>query len=82
MPALSVAGTPVKLPGGHTGRPLIQNLGPDDVYFDRSETVTPSTGVKVEVGRDYELPTAPVKGGGPIWLVSSGASDVRYFIAG
>lgn len=83
MAAIPVTTTPVLLPASKSNdRPLLQNLGPDDLWFDRTQLVSEGSGLRVEVGQTYELPTSVVRGGGPIWLVSSGSSDVRYMTAG
>lgn len=82
MATLTVTTSPVELPVGNTDRPVIQNLGPDPCYFDRDPSVSASTGMKLESGRDYELPVSRVKGGGAIYVVSDGTSDLRWMKAG
>lgn len=74
---LTVGATPVQLPYKGNVTPLLQNLGPGKVYFDNSPTVTTSTGIEMVVGAVYEWPGDLGGGGGIVWLVSDGTSDVR-----
>lgn len=57
-------------------RPVIQNLGPGNVYIDTDGDVDSSSGLKLVVGAVYEFPTS----GSPskIYLVADMPStDVR-----
>jgi hypothetical protein len=69
--------------------PTIQNLGPGVLYFDRSDTVTVESGIRIGVGTIYTIPSDDPFGrgprgpfrGGPVFLVSDTPdTDVRYFI--
>lgn len=87
---ITVGTTALPLPLPPTGAPTVQNLGPGVLYFDRVDTVTPETGIRIEPGAIYTLPTTTDPYGrgprgnpaiGPIWLVSSAAdTDVRFFV--
>lgn len=62
---------------GPTGQVLvIQNLGPGAVFMDASNTVAPSTGIKIPVNGAYEFLDWR---GGSLFIVSDAAdTDVRY----
>lgn len=70
-----------KIPSGGRTRPVIQNLGPGDVYIDTEGSVTASSGLKLPVGSVYEFPTAGTLD--DIWIVASEAgTDVRVIKVG
>lgn len=64
------------------GRPVIQNLGPGDVYLDMDPVlVTPDTGIKLTVNSVYEVPTSV--GTEELSLVATLAdTDVRVIMVG
>ena len=76
---VSVGTTPVRLDVAGAATPLVQNLGPGDVYVDRADDVSDSTGVELAVGDVLELPRGVSSGGGPLYLVATESdTDVRY----
>lgn len=54
---------------------VVQNLGPDDLYLDYNDEVSAATGIKLVVGAIWEI--QKYDSGRPIWMISSGESDVR-----
>jgi len=85
---VTVGLTPVPMPTPPFVSPTIQNLGPGTVYFDRVETVTTETGVRIAVNTSYSVPGLDPfgrggsgrDGGSLIWLVADiAATDVRFF---
>jgi len=57
-------------------RPVIQNLGPGNVYIDTDGDVDVNSGLKLAVNAVYEFPTAGAES--DIWIVSDAAdTDVR-----
>lgn len=69
----NITGAASMLAESGRGRPVIQNLGPDPMYWGDSNVST-SNGIKLDSGDLYEFPVAPDK---DIWIVSAGTSDVR-----
>lgn len=80
---LKVGTTPVQLPyKGHV-TPMVQNLGPGNVYFDNDPTVSADTGVMMVPGAVYEFPRELAVGGGGVWLVADQVDcDVRAMRVG
>lgn len=80
---ISVGTSPVQLPyKGHV-TPMIQNLGPGNVYFDAAPDVSISTGLMMTPGAVYEFPRDLSDGGGFIWLVADQDDcDVRIIRVG
>jgi hypothetical protein len=80
---LTVGTSPVMLPyKGHV-TPMVQNLGPGNVYFDADQNVSASTGIQMQPGAVYEFPRDLSDGGGFIWLVADQAGcDVRIIRVG
>lgn len=78
---LNVGTTPVQIPGNRT-RPVIQNLGPGNVYVDTDGEVTSADGLKLVPNSIYEFPTSGGNSDG-IWLVADQAgTDVRVVVMG
>lgn len=77
MANLSVTATAAVVPGTATQKNdyTVQNLGPDVVYFGRTNAVTAANGVKLDVGGALN-----VRGGRGVWLVcdTGDTADVRY----
>jgi hypothetical protein len=72
---------------GYTGsqQPIIQNLGPGDIYFNMSGTNVLTTGIYVPVGGVYEFPATLIEAGGTLFIqvATGGASaDVRIVNVG
>ena len=56
MSATSVGTAPVRLPARIGDRPVVQNLGPGDIYVNTRADVTTSDGLKIPVDQAYEWP--------------------------
>jgi hypothetical protein len=66
-----------------TMRPIIQNLGPGNLYLSTSSTSITTRGIKLPVNAVYELPATLVEGAGQVWLGASGDDcDVRIINVG
>jgi hypothetical protein len=66
-------------------QPVIQNLGPGDVYFNTTGTNILTTGIFLPAGAVYEFPTALVEGGNALWVqVDTGgnSADLRIINVG
>lgn len=75
-----VGTTSQKLPADRS-RPVIQNLGPGDVYLDTDGDVDADSGMKLAVGAVYEFPTSGATS--DIWVVATQAdTDVRVIEVG
>lgn len=80
---LSVGTTPVQLPLRGRSRPMMQNLGPGNIYFDNNIDVSVETGVMMAVGSVYEFPDDLQRGGGLIWFVADQDDcDLRFMSVG
>lgn len=82
MPQVSVGTAVVAVPFGGGETPLIQNLGPADIFLGRTPDLTVGNGILVAVGDTYEFPR-DLGGSGEttIYLVSAAAgNDVRYLV--
>ncbi len=80
---ITVGTTPVKLPYAGRVTPMIQNLGPGNVYFDSDQNVSSATGVMLNPGAVYESPRDISIGGGTVYLVADTAGcDVRTLRVG
>lgn len=76
-----VGTTAVPVAAGGRQRPVIQNLGPGNVYLDTQGSVTPSSGLKIPVGFTYEFPTSGSLDS--IFIIADQAStDVRIIAIG
>ncbi len=68
--------TPQQIKGTRS-RPLIQNLGPGNVYVDTDGDVDAASGFKMVPNSVYEFPTSGASSVG-IWVVADAANtDVR-----
>jgi hypothetical protein len=70
---------------GYTGtqQPIIQNLGPGDLYIGTASANLTTEGLYLPVGAVYEFPKVVQEGAGAIWLRASGAQcDVRIINVG
>ena len=66
-----------------TMQPIIQNLGPGDLYLSTGPTSITSRGLKLPINAVYELPVILVEGAGQVWLAASGGNcDVRIINVG
>jgi hypothetical protein len=75
-----VGTTAVKIPADRS-RPVIQNLGPGDIYLDTDGDVDANSGLKLIPNAVYEFPTPGADSN--IWVVASEAdTDVRVIEAG
>lgn len=66
---------------GDGDQPVIQNLGPADVFFGRSNTVSPSSGIRLKKGEGFSFDkTLREAGWTGVWVVTaeSTEADVRY----
>jgi len=80
----SVAMAAVSLPAfTGTMRPVIQNLGPGDLYLGTNNTNLTTVGIKLPVNAVYEIPAVLSEGASQIWLAASGGNcDVRIINVG
>lgn len=70
-----VGTTAVNLPGGRA-RPVIQNLGPGDIYIDTDGDVDADSGLKLVPNAVYEFPTSGSLS--EIWVVATAENtDIR-----
>lgn len=66
-----------------TDSPVIQNLGPGNLYFDFDAAVSASTGFKLEVGMVYEFPRDLSLAGPKLYFIADAANtDVRMLVVG
>ena len=66
-----------------TMRPVIQNLGPGDLYLSTSSASITSKGIKLPINAVYELPAVLSEGAAQVWLAASGGNcDVRIINVG
>ena len=80
MRNITVTSTPQKLLLGNADVPVIQNLGSEDVYFGRDDTVTSSNGIKLpqDNGYAFDRTLGEAQWDG-VWVVTaSGTADLRY----
>lgn len=72
-----ILGTTAQRIPGDRSRPLIQNLGPGNVYVDTDGEVTAEEGFKLVPNATYEFPTPGGNSTG-IWIIADAAdTDVR-----
>ena len=77
------ANTPVNT--GYTGsqQPIIQNLGPGNIYIGTSSANLSTTGLYLPAGAVYEFPATIVEGAGQVWIeADAGSTDVRIINVG
>lgn len=83
MTAVTVGTTPVVLDQATgRGRPIIQNLGPGNVYFDSEPTVTASTGIRLVPGAAFEFATGVGVETGLSVVADQANTDVRVIVMG
>ena len=64
-------------------RPVIQNLGPGDLYLSTNNTNITTTGLKLPINAVYEIPATLNEGAAQVWLAASGGNcDVRIINVG
>ena len=75
---------PVQLSGVGKGRPVIQNLGPGNVYLGTEEAeADPDAGFKLVPNAGYEFASAAGFEAGGVWITSdAAATDVRVISIG
>lgn len=76
---ITVTTSAVSLPFGTGARPLLQNLGPGNVYFANNSSVSTNYGFKLSPGMGYEFPDDMNRYGGweEVWVISDGTADLR-----
>jgi hypothetical protein len=80
MNQITVTTAVLNLPLGTGSRPLLQNLGPGDVYFGDSPSVSTANAFKLTPGMGYEF-SEPLPYSGSfeqVWVVSNSTADLRY----
>ena len=79
MQKITVTTSAVNLPFGDKARPLLQNLGPGDIYFAPDDAVSVNYGFKLPPGMGYEFPDNLGYGSGwmQVWVISTSTSDLR-----
>lgn len=66
-----------------TMQPIIQNLGPGDLYVSTGPADITSRGLWLPINAVYELPTILTEGAGQVWLAADGDDcDVRIINVG
>lgn len=72
---------PVQIKGSRV-RPVLQNLGPGNVYIDTSGAVDADSGFRLMPGSVYEFPTSGANSKG-IWVMADSANtDLRIVSMG
>lgn len=80
---ISVGTTSVRLPVETTATPVVQNLGPGNLYVDHDSAVSAATGFKLVPNSVYEWPHDLSQATGDIYMVADAAStDVRILVVG
>lgn len=63
-------------------KPILQNLGPGDLYLGENDEVTADNGLKLGAGAVFEFSSAISMDDG-LWVIASEAdTDVRYMLLG
>lgn len=63
--------------------PVIQNLGPGNLYIDSNPGVTTNSGLKLAVGDTYEYPRDLAEAAGSVYAIADqAATDVRILVVG
>jgi hypothetical protein len=80
---IELSTTPIRLPMKmNRSRPLIQNLGPGNIFIDTDNNVSMATGFLITPGSVYEFPVSSAFNRG-IWMVSDhDQTDVRVISLG
>lgn len=80
---LLAANTPTNSGFTGTQQPIIQNLGPGNLYIGTSNADLSNNGLYLPAGAVYEFPATLVEGAGTIWLLADVAdTDVRIINVG
>lgn len=83
MAKLTVGTSAVNVTGvSGRGRPIIQNLGPGDIFFDSEPGVTADTGVMLPVGAAYEFSGTISSETGLSVIATEADTDVRVIVMG
>jgi hypothetical protein len=70
---------------GYSGstRPIIQNIGPGDLYIYTDSTDIVSKGIWLPAGAVYEFAAPIVEGAGAVWIQADGSNcEVRIINVG
>lgn len=80
---VTVAAGATQLDFSGTQQPIIQNLGPGDLYvYSKNDSIT-TNGIKLPAGAVYEFPATLAEGAGNVWVQALVATcDVRTFNVG
>ena len=80
---VTVAAGATQLDFSGSQQPVIQNLGPGDLYvYSLNDNIT-TKGLKLPAGAVYEFPATLVEGAGTVWVQALvGTCDVRTFNVG
>lgn len=77
------ANTPTNSGYSGTQQPIIQNLGPGNLYVGTTNTDLATTGLYLPAGAVYEFPKVVQEGAGAIWLQADAPdTDVRIINIG
>jgi hypothetical protein len=77
------ANTPTNTGFSGSTQPIIQNLGPGNVYVGTSSTNLSTTGLYLPAGSVYEFPATLIEGAGTVWLEADAPdTDVRIINVG
>jgi hypothetical protein len=64
-------------------QPIIQNLGPGNLYVGRSFNDLATQGIWLPAGAVYEFPAELANSGGTVWIqADGGTADVRILNVG
>lgn len=78
-----VGTTPVRVPVDMSVTPVLQNLGPGNVYWDGDPNVSATTGFKLTPNAAYEFARDLNQGAGSVYLVADAVNtDVRIVSVG
>jgi hypothetical protein len=66
-----------------TQQPVVQNLGPGDLYLGTSSDDLLTEGIQLPPGAVYEWPKVVQEGSGSIWMLADGDDcDIRIINVG
>lgn len=64
-------------------QPIVQNIGPGDLYISTTSVDVADTGLWLPAGAVYEFPAALVEGAGAVWIQAAGDDcEVRIINVG
>jgi len=80
---VTVAAGATQLNFSGSQQPVIQNIGPGDLYvYSLNDSIT-TNGLKLSPGAVYEFPSTLTEGAGTVWVQALvGTCDVRTFNVG